>query len=253
MNAKDSDKLFNDPDAFRQRVRMAAVQVAGLRPEELEAALAYEVEPFSGIPAAEAVVACRPVVEPDPSVRVYDVAVRRRGKTAAAGGLERLLKPAYALGLALIALAVVDAGVLARRQAGLSARVAEQTRLDLRLQAIRGAAQARRSEALAVRQAREAAVAAQEAAARLRAAFPELLSVIGSSFSDKAVLKTMSSAAGARTVKLAAVSATSQDMAEALARLSERSAAKGWKLRTGSMAVQAAGKTVSFDCEVSHD
>ena len=38
---REKDDIMNDPQAFRQRVRLAAVQVEGLRPEELAAALAY--------------------------------------------------------------------------------------------------------------------------------------------------------------------------------------------------------------------
>lgn len=39
-------------EVYRQRVRMPEVQVAGLSEAELQSALAYEVEPFSGIPSA---------------------------------------------------------------------------------------------------------------------------------------------------------------------------------------------------------
>ena len=77
MSRKKTDSVMDDPSAFRQQVRMAAVQVTGLRPDELSTALAYEIEPFSGIPAAEAELAYSPVVDPDPTVSVYDVAVRR--------------------------------------------------------------------------------------------------------------------------------------------------------------------------------
>ena len=83
MSRKKTDSVMDDPSAFRQQVRIAAVQVTGLRPDELAAALAYEVEPLSGIPAAEAELAYSPVVDPDPTVRVYDVAVRRRKNRAA--------------------------------------------------------------------------------------------------------------------------------------------------------------------------
>lgn len=254
MNAKDSEKLFNDPGAFRQRVRMAAVQVAGLRPAELESALAYEVEPFSGIPASEAEVACRPVVESDPTVRAYDVAVRRRrGRTAAADGVGRLVKPAAVLAAVLLALAGVDAAWLSMRESSLAKTVAEQARLDAEIQRIRGAARARSGEARAIREAREAAAKAQDEAARRRLVFPELMSVIGLSFSDRAVLKSMTSGERTLSVRLSAVAATSAAAAEALAKLTAAAAAKGWQVKTGGMAQRALGTTVAFDCEVSHD
>ena len=40
MKKKNTDRIWNDPKAFRQQVRMAAVQVAGLSSDELAVALA---------------------------------------------------------------------------------------------------------------------------------------------------------------------------------------------------------------------
>jgi len=253
MNAKDSEKLLNDASAFRQRVRMAAVQVTGLRPEELEAALAYEVEPFSGIPASEAEVAYRPVVEADPSVRVYDVAVRRRGKVASAGGLERFLKPAYIMAVVLLVLAGGDAAWLAYKSSTLQKSVSVQSRLDAQLQTIRAAARTKNDEAQSIRASREAAVKAQDDVACRRALFPELMSVIGLSFSDQAVLKSLTTGEGAQSVRLSAMSATSQAAADALARLTKNAAVKGWRVKTGGMSQHTLGTTVAFDCEVQHD
>ena len=98
---------MDDESAFRQQVRMAAVQVAGLRPDELSAALAYEVEPFSGIPAAEAELAYTPVVYSDPAVRVFDVAVRRRKSRADKGG-GRYLIPIIVVGIIALVIAGID-------------------------------------------------------------------------------------------------------------------------------------------------
>ena len=68
MIRKERQYAKEDANAFRQQVRMAAVQVTGLRQDELAMALAYEVEPFSGVPAGDAEVAyvgitpCSPVL-----------------------------------------------------------------------------------------------------------------------------------------------------------------------------------------------
>ena len=255
MNEKDSEKLLNDPSAFRQRVRMAAVQVAGLAPDELASALAYEVEPFSGIPAGEAEVAYRVVVEPDPSVRVYDVAVRRRSGrgTKSSKGFERWLVPAYVFA-ALVVLAVgADYLHFRMRHAALAKEVAVQSRLEATLQSIRNRTKSRRDEASALRAAREAAIAAQDAVEKRRALFPGLLSVIGSAFADRAVLKSIASGEGAGAVRLAAAAANAEAAAEALTRLTAAATAKGWKVKTGGMSSRTEGATVAFDCEVLHD
>lgn len=73
-----SEHVLATPACFRQRVNLPAAQVDGLSPDELAAALGYEVEPFSGIPRAEGVLAWKPMGGPDATRRVFDVVQIRR-------------------------------------------------------------------------------------------------------------------------------------------------------------------------------
>lgn len=248
----NKNDVRNDPTAFRQQVRMAAVQVAGLRPEELTAALAYEVEPFSGIPADEAEVAYEPVEDADPSIRVYEVAVRRRTRgTGGRGGLERHLKPAVVVGCALLALVGIDFGVMAVRTARLEKVVARQGLLDAQVNGVRNAARQKREEIRAIREGRQAAERAQDAAARLRAAYAEMLSEIAAACETRAVVKSIGG--GARQIVLRAVGLSTAAAAETIENLSLRAAKCGWRLETGPIAVQGTGPMANFECVLSHD
>lgn len=248
----NKNDIRNDPTAFRQQVRMAAVQVAGLRPEELTAALAYEVEPFSGIPADEAEVAYQSVADADSSIRVYEVAVRRRTYgTGGRGGLERYLKPAMIAGIAILVLVGVDFGWLAWRKARLEKVVARQSVLDAQVSGVRNAARQNRDEIRTIRESRQAAERAQDAAARLRAAYAEMLTEIAAACETRAVVKSLGG--GARQIVVRAVALSTTAAAETMEDLSLRAAKCGWKLETGPIAVKGAGPMANFECVLSHD
>lgn len=250
MSRKKTVSVMDDPSAFRQQVRMAAVQVAGLRPDELSAALAYEVEPVSGIPAAEAELSYTPVVDSDPTVRVYDVAVRRRKNSAATGG-ERYLVPVLAIGVVALVLAGVDFAVTSRRLDGLKREVAEQTRLQSDLDAVRNPAKAARAEARAIRERRESAARAQAEAAKARSAFADILEAISAACGDRAVVSSLDG--GAFSLRLAGVAVTASAAADTLVALTDEAARRGWKLTTGPITVRTPGQTAEFKCELKHD
>lgn len=79
-----SEQVLATPACFRQRVNLPAAQVDGLSPDELAAALGYEVEPFSGIPRAEGVLAWKLVGGTDATRRVFDIVQIRRADLAKA-------------------------------------------------------------------------------------------------------------------------------------------------------------------------
>ena len=243
--------VMDDPSAFRQQVRMAAVQVAGLKPSELEAALAYEVEPSSGIPAAEAEIGFRLLTDDDPTVRVYEVAVRRR-KAQSAAGAERFVRPLMILGVVVLALVAVDAVVTLRTQSRLARDVAERERLDARIKAVQREARAAREEAQGVRAKREAAVKAQDDVARYRAAWPELLDAIAESCGGGAVLTSLESG-GPFRVKMRATAVSPRAAADVMVSLAAAAGKKGWRVRPGATAVSARGTTTTFECEIEYD
>ena len=59
MKKISPDEVLATTACFRQRVNLPAAQVAGLAETELAAALAFECEPFSGIPRSEGEMAWR--------------------------------------------------------------------------------------------------------------------------------------------------------------------------------------------------
>ena len=242
----------HDPTAFRQQVRMAAVQVEGLRPEELATALAYEVEPFSGIAPDEAEVAYQPIADGDPSVRVYEVAVRRRTRrTGGRGGLERYLKPATWAGIALLALVALDFGVTAWRTARLGKVVARQSQLDAQVNSVRNVARQKQDEIRSIREKRQAAERAQDEAERLRAAYAEMLSEIATACETRAVVKSIGGEA--RQIVLRAAALSTAAAAETMEVLSLRAAKRGWRFETGPITVQGAGPVTNFECVMTHD
>ncbi len=248
----NKNDVRNDPSAFRQQVRMAAVQVAGLRPEELTAALAYEVEPFSGIPPDEAEVAYQTVADADSSIRVYEVTIRRRVRgRGGCGGFERYLKPAMCTGVALLVLVGIDFGARAWRTARLEKVVARQSLLDAQVNGVRDAARQKREEIRTIREGRQAAERAQDEAERLRAAYAEILSEIAAACETRAVVKSIGG--GARQIALRAVALSTTAAAETVEALSLRAAKRGWRLEPGSIAVQGAGPMATFECVMTHD
>lgn len=243
--------VIDDPAAFRQQVRMAAVQVAGLKADEIESALAYEVEPSSGIPAAEAELAYRLVAGDDPTVRVYEVFVRRRKSNAAAGG-ERCLLPLAIIGAAVLLSVAVDAALTIRAQTRLARDVAEREMLDAKIKAVQREARAARDEADGIRARRASAAKAQGDVSRFRAAWPALLRAIGSSFGDRAVVTSLDSRDPFRA-RLTATAVSQRAAADVMVALTAAAQGLNWRVTPGTMAVSARGTTTTFDCELEYD
>ena len=250
--AIENQRTIDDPKAFRQQVRLATVQVAALGDGELAAALAYELEPFSGIPAAEAEVAWRETPESNPAVKVYDVAVaRRRAKGGAQGrGAARRLNAIVCAAALMAALAVaVDALVLAARRAELRRAVAARLPLDGELRRLEERERELREEARAIRERREGAQSAQEKVDAMRSAVPDALGAIAAACGGRIVVKGISSPAPFE-LEIAAVAVTPESAAATMARLGEAVSAKGWLLEPGGVAAVGAGDMVDFACRL---
>jgi len=240
------------PETFRQQVRMAAVQVAGLRPDELAQALAYEVEPLSGIPAPEAEVTYHPVADADPTVRVYDVAVRRRARrSGTTGGLDRWLRPACVLAALAVAAVVADGARLVLRRSALEATVNERRPLQEDLSRLQAETRRMRTSAEAVRARREAAVRAQEEAAALRTAHVGLLDELAAACGRGAVLKSVASGEKPRSMRIRAIDVSGEAAALTMQTLASHVATNGWQLLPGEIAGSGTGATVSFSFELT--
>ncbi len=240
--------IWNDAKAFRQQVRLAAAQVAQLAEGELEAALAYEVEPFSGIPASETETAWRELPEPDKSLRAFEVAVRRKGKSRGAkkpgAGRSFLL---WIFGALVAAAIACDAGYLAYSASRMHSAIAAQRPLDEEIARLRANASAIRNEALTMKERRENYIAAQETLENHRAAYRDLMDAIAKVCGGRTVVKSFS---GQKpfTVELEAVSTGAKACAEVLSELTREAGRIGWRVTPGHIETSAQGVTATFSC-----
>ena len=234
---------------FRTEVRMAAVQVAGLSPEELRSALAYEVEPFSGIPAAEAEIEYVSVEDSDPSVRVFEVTVRRRSRRHAfADGAGGMLKAAAVFAAVVFAALASDWFYLSRKDAALARETAYRQRLDDELKALRGKTASLKAQAEKIRADRAAAVKAQEDCAASREIFPRCFGAIASAFGDKAVLKSFGPGGKAYSMELKAVAVSAVAASETMAALGEAASRRGLSFAPGAITADSGTSTAGFTC-----
>jgi len=230
---------------------MAAVQVAGLGPEELARALAYEVEPFSGIPANEADIRFEPVAEPDPSVRVYDVSVSRKGRSGGSGAAERLFRTLLVAGALLVAAVAADFFVLSSHLRSLDGELARRRGLQSQIDALANPAKAARTEAHSLRARRAAAAKAQDDVAARRETLCAAMRAVAESCGDTAVLRTAGFTPAA--IRLRCVAASQEGATEASVALASRLGALGWKVSPGAMEAKTPGMTTEFECEARHD
>lgn len=250
----ENQELYGNPKAFHQQVRLAAVQVAALGPSELAAALAYELEPFSNIPADDADVAWRESAESNAAVRVYDVAVMRnrsRKERSGAGGGGRCLDAVVAA-VAMLALAIVavDWWMVSSRLTALRRDVVAQLPLDGELRRLEERTRSVAAEARSVREGRRTMEDAHDAVAALRSSIPDALEAVASVCGGRIVVKEISSPAPfAMEFRAAAVTA---DMATVtMARLGDALEAKGMRLTPGEIAASVGGAMVEFSFRIS--
>ncbi len=251
MRRNAAKDVRNDPGAFRRKVRVPAMQVAGLTPEELSTALAYEVESASGVPAAEADIAWTSVVDPDPEMRAYDVAVRRKTASAASFGAEKVLKLLMFGAFALVAALVADFAYLTLRTRSVEKELAERAPLDAEIKSIDRRAKANRDEAARLRLARAQKEAAHFRVAALRRAHPALMDALANASGGRMVVREISPA-GPFAVEMRAAAATAEDCAHSLSALTRAARSAGWRAWPGDITPGEGGMSV-FSCRFAFD
>lgn len=267
-------------EVFSDRVRLSAGRIAGLSREHLRSALAFELEPFSGVPAADAAVAFTEVPDPDPAFTAFDAAVLPRGRLSELGdaaraagfslacvtplppsgaadisGLPQIVPsgkrgaaPTFAgklcttsiAALALCAAAIAGPAVIRSK---LSHEAQERAALgaELGARAAGTAAMRRRAaELLAEKAARDAAASRLGA---MRAAWPELLERLARSCAGGAMIDSLAADGGA--FELRCVCADAAEATAAAVRFSEALAACGWSVKPGAVSERAPGGPVA--------
>lgn len=243
---KDIKRIFADKDAFRREVSLARVQVEGLSRDELASALAYELEPYSKIPALEADVAWRDVESPDGAMLVFDVAlVRRRSSAGGAAGPEKFIRPLSVAAVALILALCGDYAYLEWRINALEDSLATRAPLQRELDDLAKRASGLNRQTQDIRSSREAAQKAQRECAILRAAFPgllEALSVVG----GRVVVKSLVKGKDDFSLEFTFAAADGETGNEAMTSLSRELAKRGWSFETRDFSGGSPGALVEI-------
>ena len=230
---------------------MPEIQVAGLSDAELQSALAYEVEPFSGISSAQAEIEYARVDDADRSVRVFDVVVRRRAKRGPAfSGAAK--KAAIAMSvLAAVAIAA-DFSYGMWRMRSLKADVAARAPLQARVASARSEVARVRAETDALRSERLRFERSQREADLLRSAYPVLMDTIASSCGGMMVARGFSADAPF-SAEMSATAVSVQACGEVMAGLSRACAAANWRVAPGQIGASERGSTANFTCRFEFD
>lgn len=245
-SAKEKDRIFADKGAFRRRVSLASVQLEGLGESEIAMALAYEVEPYSAIPAAEAEVAWSDVESDNASVRVFEVAVVRRRKGGASGGAsEKWVKPLAAVGALILLATAGEALYMRHRCAVLEKSLGEREVLQRELDRLSKRASEARARAEELRVRRETAVKARERCTKERGAYLDFLEGVAS-VGGRTVLKSIAAGTESFSLELLLASADAQSAAESLDALTVSLAQRGWKVEPGDIGASAGGGLVEI-------
>ena len=292
MKKLSPDQVLATVAAFRQRVNLPAAQVLGLSDAELASALAFEVEPFSGIPCAESRIAWKRVNAADAARAVFDVVqIRTRdlveevakakkakrnvlavtappesaaGETVedlpwvpvkAGGGISLKLPLLGALAALLALLAMGWHGMSLRTERRrLESEVAVQLRLQGEKNALESQLSALRRQIDGLRERRMEAERAQQNAEVLRSAWRVLLEAVPRACRDESVLKSVK-ATGAYSAQLTGLSLSTEAATRTFVRLSEelKPPKSGWRLSPGAVNSPAGGGTVTFECQLDFD
>ena len=250
MKGKAGTEIWNDPGAFAGTVRLSLTQAQAVSAEELPFVLAYELEPASGIPASQAEVVWREEADGrDPSLRVFDVRIRRRGETTGAHK-RRPAAIAAACCLVLAAAAIaVDAVRIASSLSAVEKEVAVRSRLTAEIRGIESSAKSAQTEAGEIRRSRSEAAASASKVASLRCAYSSAMGVVASVCvaGGKSFVRDFSSPEPFR-LEIMAISENAQTASGTMSGLSKAVSAKGWTLLPGR--IQQKGAMTSFSCTI---
>lgn len=251
MANSNDNRIWEDPKAYRQQVSLAAVQAAALSGDDLALALAYEVEPFSKIPAPEAQVAWREIEAADKALRTFEVAVVRRGGAGAKSANRAFSNLLLAAPAVLIALALAcDALIINSQLKENDKMLATRRPLDAQIRRVERQTLDARNAADAIRSKREAFAAAQTRSAELRSAYLEIMDAIAETCAGRIVVKEFASTAPF-SLSMTSIAGDAQQAADAMAFLASAASSRSWRLEPGEIAASAKGTTASFTCTLA--
>lgn len=249
---KDIKRIFADKNAFRREVSLARVQIDGLSDDELAGVLAYELEPYCAIPAADQYVAWKEAESPDRAMRVFDVAVVRRGRDAASSaGAQKYVKVLSFAGVALLLALCCDYVHIRWRASSLEKSLSSRAPLQSEIDSLSKRASALRRQTQEIRSARESFVRTHRSCAELRGAYLGALDAL-SAVGGKAVVKKISKGAGDFSLEFAFAAADGKCGSDIMSALSKETAKRGWRLIPGDIVSLGEG-LVEFDAAARYE
>ncbi|MBO5642908.1 MAG: hypothetical protein J6S51_02765 [Kiritimatiellae bacterium] len=247
-----SERKEKKTSVYRQRVSMAALQVDGLSKSEIASALAYEVEPFSGIAGSQAEVSFETVLSDDPSVRIFDVTVTRKSKSSKNFDAKKLIKIASILSALLVVVIGADFFLLSRKIKTLSSSIEVRRPIDAKLRSLESKISNNNAEASRLEASCKAVESARASIAAKRKAYSALMEEVASGCAGQMVVKAFNSN-GPFSVELEGSSMSVESCTASMLSLTRAACHAQWKASPGRMNADHTGSVISFSCAFLYD
>lgn len=290
---KRTEEILVSENCFRQRVNLPAAQVAGLSESELAAALAFEIEPFSGIPQSESEIAWRAESSGIASNRrIFDVIQIRKkdlasilakaksegkkakGVTAIPDGsvgettetmpfvaAAKRKSPSSPLTVWLAVCAICFAALfaewakIAMENKRLATELGAREILQARKNSLEAKERAIRDEIEKTKGAREKERRSQRKVALLRSSWRILLESVSSACANDCVVQSIVKSGEPFKARLEGMALSPADADGAMNRLTGELKKRGsfWKVSPGEVVSKTASGSVVFSCEMFFD
>ena len=292
MKKKNKEEIIISEVCFRQQVNLPSSQVANLSDAELASALAFEIEPFSGIPHSQGEIAWRIKSDGGSTRKIFDVVQIRKTDFASilarAKSEKKKVKGVTArfddsLGETLDEMPVICPAkktikfnkltlwlllcvVVFFSLAGEVMQIQSQNKILKAELGVREMLQAKklsyeakersiRSEIEDIKTTREMEIKIQEKASSLRSSWRVLLDAISNACKDECVIRKIEKSDRPFAARLEGVALSPEAASRTMSRLTEKlkSEKNGWKLLPGEIGSANSGRAAIFTCEIIFD
>lgn len=292
MKKKNTEETIISEVCFRQQVNFPASQVANLSDAEIASALAFEIEPFSGISRSEGEIAWRMKPDAVPGRKVFDTVQIR--KTDFASILARaksekkkvkgvtapfdislgetldempLIRPAKKsikfdrmtlwifLCLTVCVFLLGEWLQIKSQNRRLKAELQAREILQSKKLSLEAKERALRSEINDIRTSREREIKIQEKASSLRSSWRILLDAVSNACKDECVIRKIEKTDSPFAARLEGVALSPDAASRTMSRLTEqlKSGKSDWTMLPGEIGSANSGRAVRFTCETVLD
>jgi hypothetical protein len=289
MKKKTTEEIVISESCFRQQVNLPLTQVAGLSDTEIASALAFEIEPFSGISRAEGEMAWRLKSDASSNRRIYDVIQIRKSDlarvVARAKSEKKKIKgitasPDFSAGETLEEMPFVEISkkkirlspmtiwlafcgvffiallgewaIINSENKRLKQEIGEREILQVRKNSLEAKERSIRNEIENIKAMRAEEISSQDKVASLRSSWRILLDAVSSACGDESVICSISKKDGPLKASLEGVALSPEAASLMLRRLTEKlnSQKSKWHVLPGEIGSVSSGGTVKFTCDV---